>query len=126
MVTVAALAALLTAQPVDTSTAATYQAAAILWRQRAKDERSAHQTTQARLQVTIASLRECEARTELERTQRVSRASRTWLAVGAGVAGLGVGVGVAGLATGEERATLGGLVGVLVGGILGGVSFFLF
>ena len=121
-----ALAALLSAQPVDTSTAATYQAAAILWRQRAKDERSAHQTTQARLEATIASLGECQARTELERTQRVSRTSRTWLAVGAGVAGLGAGVGVAGLATGEERAALGGLVGVLVGSILGGVSFYLF
>ena len=88
MVTVA-LVALLSAQPVDTSTAATYQAAAILWRQRAKDERSAHQTTEARLQATIATLGECQARTELERAQRVSRTSRTWLAVGAGVAGLG-------------------------------------
>ena len=125
MVTVA-LVALLSAQPVDTSTAATYQAAAILWRQRAKDERSAHQTTEARLEATIASLGECQARTKLERTQRVSRTSRTWLAVGAGVAGLGAGVGVAGLATGEERAALGGLVGVLVGGILGSVSFLLF
>ncbi len=124
--TVAALAALLSAQPVDTSTAATYQAAAILWRQRAKDERSAHQTTQAKLQATIASLGECQARTEVERVERVSRTSRTWLAVGAGVAGLGAGVGVAGLATGEERAALGGLVGVLVGGLLGSVSFFLF
>lgn len=124
--TVAALAALLSAQPVDTSTAATYQAAAILWRQRAKDERSAHQTTQARLEATIASLGECQARTELERTQRVSRTSRTWLAVGAGVAGLGAGVGVAGLATGKESAALGGLAGVLVGGLLGSVSFFLF
>ena len=28
--------------------------------------------------------------------------------------------------TGEERAALGGLVGVLVGGLLGSVSFFLF
>ena len=124
--TVAALAALLTASPVDTSTAATYQAAAILWRQRAKDERSAHQTTQARLEATIASLDECQARSELERVERVSRTSRTWLAVGAGVAGLGAGVGVAGLATGEERAALGGLVSVLVGGILGSVSFYLF
>ena len=121
-----ALVALLTASPVDTSTAATYQAAAILWRQRAKDERSAHQTTQARLQSTIASLSECEARTELERAERVSRASRTWLAVGVGVAGVGAGVGIAGLATGEERVALGGLVGVLVGGILGSVSFYLF
>ena len=120
------LVALLTAQPVDTSTAATYQQAAILWRQRAKDERSAHQTTEARLQSTIATLGECEARTELERVERVSRTSRTWLAVGAGVAGLGAGVGVAGLAAGEERAALGGLVGVLVGGLLGSVSFFLF
>ena len=124
--TVAALAALLTASPVDTSTVATYQAAAILWRQRAKDERSAHQTTEARLQATIASLEECQARTELERVERVSRTSRTWLAVGAGVAGLGAGVGVAGVATGEERAAVGGLVGVLIGGILGGVSFLLF
>ena len=124
--TVAALAALLSAQPVDTSTAATYQAAAILWRQRAKDERSAHQTTQARLEATIASLGECQARTELERVERVSRTSRTWLAVGAGVAGLGAGVGVAGLATGKESAALGGLAGVLVGGLLGSVSFFLF
>ena len=120
------LVALITAQPVDTSTAATYQQAAILWRQRAKDERSAHETTQARLQATIASLGECQARSELERVERVSRTSRTWLAVGAGVAGVGAGVGVAGLVTGEERAALGGLVGVLVGGILGGVSFLLF
>ena len=124
MVTGLVLALALTGQ-VDTSTAAAYQAAAIEWRRRAKDERSAHQTTRLALDVCRARVTEAQAERDLASAEGVSRGSRLALAIGAGLAGAGAsvaGVGVALDNPQRQPVVIVGLSALVVGVITGAVA----
>lgn len=110
---------------VGTATAAAYREAWIVWEQRARDERSAHETTRAELAVCRARVDEAKTATELARAEGISRSSRTWLAVGAALAGAGAGMAGIGVALDDparQPVVLGGVGAVLAGVLVGAVT----
>jgi hypothetical protein len=87
------IGALLLALTVQTSTGTAYQTAAALWEQNARDERSAHKTTQIKLDVVRADLSVCLADSELAITPlRRNVAVLSALAVAAGSMTAAIGV----------------------------------
>lgn len=119
------LLSLATACPVGcvgTATAAEYQAAAVLWRQRTKDERSRHTTTRERLAVATASA--ALHRAELAQAQAPDP-TLAWVAVTAAITGAGLGAAGVGAVSldGRTREAVvgGGLVSATVAAIVGAV-----
>lgn len=87
---------------VGTATAATYRDAAVLWRQRAKDERSTHRTTRAALEVCREEAADVEGELAAARAAGVSRSSRVALTLLGVLGGAGAASGGAGLLSGRD------------------------
>lgn len=131
MVTGVVLALVLGACPegcVGTATAAAHREAWIVWEKKARDERSAHQTTRVELDVCRAEAAEAKAETRLSEAQGVSRASRRALAVGAALVGAGavaVGAGTALDDPYRKPVAIGGLGAVVAGIVTGAITLLL-